>query len=84
MSLATCGPYAAKWTCRIEDEWTSALLRDRPDLEGRLQIRRDAMRDAVPDWEVAHGAWRPLEDALQLPDPKDRHVLAAALSGHAD
>jgi hypothetical protein len=28
--------------------------------------------------------WLPLEGALQLPDTKDRHVLAAALAGHAD
>ena len=84
MSLSTTGLYAAKWTRRIEEEWISALELDRPDLESRLDLRRDAMREAVPDWEVEEGAWLPLEGGLQLPDPKDRHVLAAAIAGHAD
>lgn len=52
MSLATAGLYAAKWTSRIEQEWIRSLERQRPELVGRLTIRRDSMRDAVPDWEV--------------------------------
>jgi predicted nucleic acid-binding protein len=84
MSLATAGLYAAKWSRRIETEWIEALERDRPDLSGRLESRRDAMRDAVPDWEVEERAWQPLEAGLHLPDVNDRHVLAAALAGHAD
>jgi hypothetical protein len=42
------------------------------------------MRDAVPDWEVPESAWIPLERSLNLPDQDDRHVLAAAIAGHAD
>lgn len=84
MSLATEGLFAAKWTTRIEAEWMRSLQIDRPDLEGKLGTRRDSMRDAVPDWEVPEDAWRPLEKSLQLPDPEDVHVLAAAIAGHAD
>jgi len=42
------------------------------------------MHEACPDWEVAEPAWRALEANLELPDPGDRHVLAAAIAGHAD
>src|SRR5579864_8543716 len=84
MSLATAGLFAAKWSTRIEREWMAALEAQRPDLKGRLEIRRDSMRDAVPDWEVQESAWAPLVSTYELPDPDDRHVLAAAVAGHAD
>lgn len=84
LSLATAGFFAAKWTTRIEDEWIRALERQRPDLAGRLTIRRDSMRDAIPDWEVSEFAWASIVRGITLPDPDDVHVLAAAIAGHAD
>ena len=55
-----------------------ALLDDRPDLDPVSLIRtRDLMRRAVPGCLVANvSALKPL---LDLPDPDDRHVVAAAL-----
>ena len=84
LSVATAGLFAAKWTRRIEVEWTQALQDRRPDLKGRLDYRRDQMREAIPDWEVEERAWLPVAKGLALPDPHDVHVLAAALAGHAD
>jgi predicted nucleic acid-binding protein len=84
LSLATAGLYAAKWTVKIEDEWIRALETDRPDLVGKLPVRRDSMRAAVPDWEIPTTHWQRLNLDIQLPDPKDLHVLAAAVAGHAD
>jgi predicted nucleic acid-binding protein len=84
MSLATAGLFAAKWTTRIETEWIAALETRRPDLKGRLNVRRDQMREAIPDWEVPEDAWHACTGNLALPDPDDVHVLAAALCGHAD
>jgi hypothetical protein len=84
LSLATAGFFAAKWTTKIEDEWIRSLVRERPDLTGKLDVRRDSMRDAVPDWEVNESAWKALVLGLSLPDPDDCHVLAAAIAGHAD
>ena len=59
-----------------------------PDNRSFVQICRlfvlRHLRQAVVDWEVPNTAWRPLVEGLGLPDPKDRHVLAAAIAGHAD
>lgn len=83
MSLHFEGFFASKWTARIENEFVRSLLRDKPDMEeGRLRRTCEHMHANVPDWEV-----RDFEDligSLELPDPDDRHVLAAAIRGHAD
>lgn len=84
MSLATAGLFAAKWSTRIEQEWIGALERRRPDLGGKLGFRRDCLREAVPDWEIPETASAPLVTNYELPDPNDRHVLAAAIAGHVD
>lgn len=75
--------YAARWTVAVEEEWISSLLGNRPDIpRERLLKTRDMMRSAVPDWEVS--SYMELVEGLELPDPGDRHVLAAAIRGHAD
>ena len=84
LSLATAGLFAAKWSREIEREWIAALENRRRELHDRLEVRRDAMRDAVPDWEVPEAAWAPLVAGDNLTDPDDRHILAAAVAGHAD
>ena len=84
LSIATTGLFAAKWTTRIEEEWIAALERQRPDLIGRLEVRRHSMREAVVDWEIPERAWRHRLPGITLPDENDVHVLAAALAGHVD
>jgi predicted nucleic acid-binding protein len=84
MSLATAGFFAAKWTTRIEEEWIRSLGNQRPELIGRLGVRRDSMRDAILDWEVPEAAWSAITCGIELPDPNDVHVLAAAIAGHSD
>ena len=83
MRLALTDLFQARWSARVHEEWISALLRRRPDLT-RVQLERtrnlmDAhARDAlVENFEA-------LIDGLILPDPDDRHVLAAAIRGRAD
>lgn len=84
VSLAAAGLFSAKWTVAIENEWLAVAERRHPDLRGRFVTRRNAMRDAVPDWEVQAAGWEALAPSLTLPDPNDVHVLAAAIAGHAD
>lgn len=84
LSLATAGFFAAKWTTKIENEWIRSLEKQRPDLIGKLTVRRDSMREAIADWEIPEPAWKSLAYGLDLPDPDDCHVLAAAIAGHAD
>ncbi len=84
VSLAVGGLFSAKWTVAIEEEWLAVAERRHPGLSGRLTTRRDAMRDAVLDWEVNAEGWKALAPSLTLPDPNDVHVLAAAITGHAD
>lgn len=79
--LAVSGLFAAKWTDRIHEEWTRNLIAQRPDLAGALQRTRALMDQAVPDCLV-HG-YEPLINGLQLPDPDDCHVLAAAIRAGA-
>ncbi|MBK8283412.1 MAG: PIN domain-containing protein [Ahniella sp.] len=84
LSLATADLFAAKWSRQIEEEWMRNVVAKRPELIGKLDYRRDAMRQAVPDWEVDPAACRSIESSLVLPDRNDLHVLAAAIGGHAD
>lgn len=75
--LALTGTFRARWTARIHDEWTRAVLRQRPDLAQALYRTRQLMDRAVPDCLVE--GYEPLAAGLVLPDPDDTHVLAAAI-----
>jgi predicted nucleic acid-binding protein len=70
--------FRAKWTEEILDEVFGAIERNRPDLDPqRLQVTREKMIQAVPDCLVT--GYEDLIPSLELPDLKDRHVLAAAI-----
>jgi hypothetical protein len=84
LSVAETALFAPKWTTRIEDEWTHSLEQKTGKPPGSFNKRRNAMREAVPDWEVPELAWAAVAPCLKLPDPHDVHVLAAAIAGHAD
>jgi hypothetical protein len=83
MQLAVTDLFRAKWTLDIHEEWTRALLRDQPHrTRAALERTRDLMNAHVRDCLVT--GYQPLIDSLTLPDPDDRHILAAAIVGRCD
>jgi len=83
IETAKTGIYRARWSDAIHDEWIAALLKRRPDLDPNVLARtRELMNLAIPDCLVT--GYQDLIQSLELPDPKDRHVLAAAITGRAD
>lgn len=83
MHLALTDLFRAKWTDEIHDEWIRNLLKNRADLtRKRLQRTRDLMNSHVRDCLVL--GYEELIPSLTLPDPSDRHVLAAAICAGAD
>jgi len=83
MCLTLNGLFQARWSRQIHEEWITAVLRDRPDLSAdKLHRVRDAMNAQAEDCIVT--GHESLIDSLTLPDPDDRHVLAAAIVAGAD
>lgn len=83
IELAGRDLFRAKWTEQIHNEWVTSLLENRPDLT-RENLKRTVqlMNDAVLDCMVS--GFEPLMAGLELPDPNDTHVLAAAIHSHCD
>ena len=83
MRIALTDLYRARWSDRIHDEWIRGVLRDRPDLkQEQLDRTRQLMNAHVRDALVTN--FEDLIPSLVLPDPDDRHVLAAAIRTSAD
>ena len=83
MRLAQAGLVRARWTEAIHDEWVRSVLKDNPALSAeRLARTRLLMNEAVRDCLVT--GYEGLIDTLALPDPDDRHVLAAAIWAAAE
>lgn len=80
--LAMHGLYQARWTSEIHEEWVSNLLLKRPDLN-RAQLQRtcELMHLALPHSRVQD--YESHIEGIQLPDPSDRHVAAAAIQSQA-
>ncbi len=82
MRLAPLGLFRARWTKEIHREWMEALAEDRPDLPWKnLERTRELMDRNVLDALVTE--YESLISGLSLPDPDDRHVLAAAIKSQA-
>ncbi len=83
LRLAIDGQFEARWSGRILDECFDNLLTDRPDFSAEaLHRTRRLMAMALPEAMVE--GFEDLIESIELPDPDDRHVLAAALTADAD
>jgi predicted nucleic acid-binding protein len=83
LQLAVTDMFHAKWTADIHREWIDALLENEPHRSRVvLERTRDLMDRSTRDCLVTEYEY--LIDSLTLPDPNDRHVLAAAIVGRCD
>ena len=82
VQCAVDGLVEARWTDDIHAEWIRNLAGSSPGTTlKRLEATRDLMKAVLPGADVA--GYRGLIPGLSLPDPDDRHVLAAAIAGKA-
>lgn len=79
--VAQAGMVQAKWTNLILDEMSRALREQRGTDPAKLERLRGLMNDSVRDVQVT--GYEPLIEVVKLPDPNDRHVLAAAIKAGA-
>jgi len=80
--LALADLYRARWSDMIHDEWTRNVLASRPDLTAeQLSRTRQLMNAHVRDSLVTEFEY--LIPSINLPDPDDRHVAAAAIHSGA-
>lgn len=82
LRIALAGVVRARWSDEILDECFRNIAADRPDISlDALTRTRELMCTAVPDGLVTN--YDGLADSLVLPDPNDRHVVAAAIRSNA-
>ena len=73
--------YTPKWSATIFEEWKEVMIRKGVSLE-EANKRTQRANLAFPDALVTN--YEKLIDSLELPDVKDRHVLAAAIKSNAN
>jgi hypothetical protein len=83
LSLGAAPLFRPIWSNAIHEEWITNVLSNRPDLtRAQLERTRYLMNQAFPDALVR--GFEPIISTFTLPDPGDRHVLAAAIYARAD
>lgn len=72
--------YTPKWSPHVFDEWVEVMRRKKVP-EEEITKRVGKANKAFPDALVTN--YEGFIDSLDLPDPKDRHVLAVAIKANA-
>ena len=82
VELALTEIVEARWTDEIHSEWMRNVLENRPDITlDRLTRTKNLMDFYVKNSLVTD--YEEIIPQLELPDEKDRHVLAAAIKSNA-
>ena len=83
MFLALTELFQARWTDEIHEEWMRNVQKDYPDISrGKVERVRDLMNSHVDGCLVT--GYESLIPTINLPDPNDRHVVAAAIHCQAN
>ncbi|MBI1306396.1 MAG: PIN domain-containing protein [Bacteroidetes bacterium] len=83
LSVANEDVFKSCWTQKIQDEWYNNPLLNRPDLKrSQLDETIKAMNVAFP--EANQNRYSLLFKNINLLDPDDRHVVAAAIRAKAN
>ncbi|MEG4805972.1 PIN domain-containing protein [Microcoleus sp. F8-D3] len=83
VQLAASKIVKARWTEEIHREWMRNVLINRPDITSEQLARtKNLMNENVENCLVQ--GYESIIPELELPDPGDRHVLAAAIHSRAD
>ncbi len=82
LGTAAAGGFAPVWSARILEEWARATRRLPAGAEAVARGEIALLRARWPEAEVAVDP--DMVERLSLPDPDDRHVLAAAVAGGAE
>ena len=80
LELAEASLFQPRWTHAIQEEWTGSLLRRQRMGPAALARTRAIMEASFPNCLV--NGYEELIPQVALPDPGDRHVLAAAIAGN--
>ncbi|MFV0496220.1 PIN domain-containing protein [Mycobacterium sp.] len=83
LTLAARQAFHPLWSCTILRELSRAIVIANPTMtEERATVRIMDMNAAFEDALVE--GWEPIEDCVPgIPDPNDRHAVAAAIRGNA-
>jgi len=73
--------FTPKWSKHIFDEWREVMTRKGVS-EAEIKKRINRVELAFPDAQVEH--YELLINGLNLPDEKDRHIMAAAIKTNAN
>ena len=83
LQLAVSDVFRVRWTADIHREWIDALLRNEPHRSRTVLERTRSLVDRSTRDCLVTG-YESLIPTLDLPDPDDRHILAAAIAGRCD
>ncbi len=82
LGVAETGPFVPLWSARILEEWRRAALRHGAEDAGIAGVEIALLSTRFPDAAVLINP--DTEARLNLPDPDDVHVFAAAIDAGAD